>query len=74
MSETALKRGNTTYLDLVPYIIIALEHSEVVLYGNDETMSLDQRLILRACEVNTRAHRNERRFRWGVVLAETELA
>jgi hypothetical protein len=49
------------YLDLVPNIIITLEHAQMVLYGYNDAVALYQLLAYGAGEVSTSAHCDD----WG---------
>lgn len=47
-----------TYLDLLPVVILKLEHAEMMLNGHNQAMAVCELLILGACDVCPVAERD----------------
>jgi hypothetical protein len=57
------------YPNLVPHVVVRLEHGEVMLNGNNEAVAVDELVVYCAGKVRARAHRDNRAFRQRVILA-----
>jgi len=64
VSETEDCPLSRSYPNFVPNIIISLKHRQVVLYWDNEAMSVHQTLMRCAREIDSGSEGNHRRFWW----------
>jgi len=64
VSKTEYRPLSRPYPNFVPNIIISLKHRQVVLYWDDEAMSVHQTLMRCTREIDSGSEGNHRRFRW----------